>query len=209
MNSKLRYYFFIGLFSILPIGMTLWFMNWILKVFAGPAQSILNTFLPNIGWFLSIKPYASWFFGFLLTFLFVLLCGFIINGVFGKFIFLKIEDLISKIPIANTLYQTIKGITDSISNANKQAFRKVVLIEYPRKGIWTLALVTGGSKNINGKLFYHLYLPTTPNPTSGFMLYIPIEDVIETEMNSEEAIKIIISGGAMSPEINDINISKS
>ena len=209
MNSKLRYYFFIGLFSILPIGMTLWFMNWILKVFAGPAQSILNTFLPNAEWFLYIKPYASWFFGFLLTFIFVLLCGFIINGVFGKFLFLKIENLISRIPIANTLYQTIKGITDSISNANKQAFRKVVLIEYPRKRIWTIALVTGGSKNINGKLFYHLYLPTTPNPTSGFMLYIPIEDVIETEMNSEEAIKIIISGGAMSPEINDININKN
>ena len=117
----------------------------------------------------------------------------------------KIEQVIARIPIANTLYQTIKSVIESISNAKNQAFSKVVLIEYPKKDIWTLALVTGSSKNKSGKEFYHLFLPTSPNPTSGYMLYIPIDKVIETDMHSEEAIKIIISGGALSPDTNEIN----
>ena len=79
------------------------------------------------------------------------------------------------------------------------------MLEYPRKGIWTLALVTGESENNSGKKFYHLFLPTSPNPTSGYMLYIAAEDVKETDMSSEEAIKIIISGGALSSSKNNID----
>ena len=79
------------------------------------------------------------------------------------------------------------------------------MLEYPRKGIWTLALVTGESKNKSGENFYHLFLPTSPNPTSGYMLYIPVLDTKETDMSSEEAIKIIISGGALSPKENEID----
>ena len=90
-------------------------------------------------------------------------------------------------------------------NSQNDAFQKVVMLEYPRKGIWTLALVTGESKNKDGKKFYHLFLPTSPNPTSGYMLYIATSDVKETDMSSEEAIKIIISGGALSPKDNEIN----
>ena len=78
---------------------------------------------------------------------------------------------------------------------------KVVLIEYPRKGIWTLALVTGESCNKEGINFYHLFLPTSPNPTSGYMLYISKDDVIEIDMKAEEAIKIIVSGGSISPKL--------
>ena len=79
------------------------------------------------------------------------------------------------------------------------------MLEYPRKGIWTLALVTGESTNSTGKKFYHLFLPTSPNPTSGYMLYIAASDVKETDMSSEEAIKIIISGGALSSDKNLID----
>ena len=114
------------------------------------------------------------------------------------------EDIISRIPLVNSLYQTIKGLTESISNSSKQAFSKVVLIEYPRKGIWTLALVTGDSVNDQNEEFYHLFLPTSPNPTSGYMLYISKNDVIEIDMSAEEAIKIIVSGGAISPNTNQI-----
>ena len=136
--------------------------------------------------------------------IFVLVSGYIISSVFGKFLFSKMEDIISRIPLVNSLYQTIKGLTESISSSSKQAFSKVVLIEYPRKGIWTLALVTGDSVNNKNQEFYHLFLPTSPNPTSGYMLYISKDDVIEIDMSAEEAIKIIVSGGAISPKTNQI-----
>ena len=202
MSKNFRYYFFIGLFSILPIAATLWLIRFILTFFAGPAQSVINKILP---FEIPGQEVISWIVGFIMTLIFVLLCGYIISSVFGKFLFTKMEDVISRIPLVNSLYQTIKGLTESISNSSKQAFSKVVLIEYPKEDIWTIALVTGNSKNKSGKEFYHLFLPTSPNPTSGYMLYVPTDKVIETDMHSEEAIKIIISGGALSPDTNEIN----
>jgi len=195
---NLRYYFFVGLFSIIPIGVIFFLIKWILELFISPAQSIISKIV-----FIRHESFI-WIIAFVLTVSFILFCGYLISSVFGRFLFLEIEKIISQIPVVNTLYQTVKSITDSISNKNKQAFSKVVLIQYPRKGIWTIALVTGQSENEDGKKFYHLYLPTTPNPTSGFMLYVPMEDAIETDMGSEEAIKIIISGGTLSPDKNQI-----
>jgi len=200
-NNNFKYYFFIGLFSILPIAATLWLIRVILTFFAGPAQSIINQILP---FDFPGQQAISWIIGFALTILFVLVSGYIISSVFGKFLFSKMEDIISRIPLVNSLYQTIKGLTESISSSSKQAFSKVVLIEYPRKGIWTLALVTGDSVNDQNQEFYHLFLPTSPNPTSGYMLYISKDDVIEIDMSAEEAIKIIVSGGAISPKTNQI-----
>jgi len=201
MNKNFRYYFLIGLFSILPIAATLWMIKFILTFFSGPAQSIINKILPEIPFSSNI----SWVVGFLLTIVFVLLCGYIVSSVFGKILFKKIESIISYIPIVNSLYVTIKGITDSISSSKKQAFSKVVVLEYPKRDIWTLALVTGESKNQDGLEFYHLFLPTSPNPTSGYMLYIEKDKAIETDLSTDEAIKIIVSRGAISPDVNQIN----
>ena len=201
MNKKFRYYFLIGLFSILPIAATLWLMRVILTFFAGPAKSIIGNILPSV---VPGQEFISWVVGFIMTIIFVLSSGYIISSVFGKILFSKIESIIARIPIVNSLYQTIKGLTESISSSSKQAFSKVVLIQYPRKDIWTLALVTGESVNEKGVNFYHLFLPTSPNPTSGYMLYISKDDVTEVDMSTEEAIKIIVSGGAISPDKNQI-----
>jgi len=199
-NKNFRYYFLIGLFSILPIAATIWLIKVILTFFSGPAQSVFNQFLPDI----PFSSNLSWIIGFLFTISFVLLAGYIVSSVFGKILLKKIEDIISYIPIVNSLYITIKGITDSISSSKKQAFSKVVLIEYPKNDIWTLALVTGESENEQGFKYYHLFLPTSPNPTSGFMLYIEKQKTLETNLNADEAIKIIVSGGAISPQKNQI-----
>tara|TARA_A100001011_G_scaffold313277_2_gene331077 strand:- start:1497 stop:2102 length:606 start_codon:yes stop_codon:yes gene_type:complete len=201
MNKKFKYYILVGFFSILPIGATIWVLKWLLTLLVGPAQSITKILLPST----LLQPYASWVFGFILTITFVFIFGYIVSSFLGKLLFSKIENLIEQIPIANTLYKTIKSVIDSISNSQHNAFQKVVMLEYPRKGIWTLALVTGESENNSGKKFYHLFLPTSPNPTSGYMLYIAAEDVKETDMSSEEAIKIIISGGALSSSKNNID----
>lgn len=205
MNNKFKYYMFIGFFSIFPIGATVWLLKWLLTVLVGPAQSITKILLPSSALFNATQPYASWVIGFILTISFVFTFGFLVSSFLGRILFSKIEQVIAQIPIANTLYKTIKSVIESISNSQNDAFQKVVMLEYPRKSIWTLALVTGESTNKEGKKFYHLFLPTSPNPTSGYMLYIATSDVKETDMSSEEAIKIIISGGALSPKENEID----
>ncbi len=205
MNNKFKYYMFIGFFSIFPIGATVWLLKWLLTVLVGPAQSITKILLPSSTLFNATQPYASWVIGFILTISFVFTFGFLVSSFLGRILFSKIEQVIAQIPIANTLYKTIKSVIESISNSQNDAFQKVVMLEYPRKSIWTLALVTGESTNKEGKKFYHLFLPTSPNPTSGYMLYIATSDVKETDMSSEEAIKIIISGGALSPKENEID----
>ena len=204
--GKAKYYFVIGIFSIIPFAVTIWLINWTLKLFASPIQPVVEYLLPNVESFLPIQPYISFLASLILTTICVILCGFLVSSVFGKLFFSKIETRIAQIPMVNTLYQTIKGITDSFSNSKKKSFSKVVLIEYPKENIWTIALVTGESKNKKGKEFYHLFLPSTPNPTTGYMLYTPVDKVITTSLNPEDAIKIIMSGGTMSPDQNEITI---
>ena len=114
------------------------------------------------------------------------------------------DRLVLKIPVAKTIYKTIKQLTNSIADTQANAFEKVVSIEYPKKGIWTIAMVTGQSVDKNNNAYYHLFLPTTPNPTSGFMLIVKKSDVIESKMNVEEGLKTIISGGMVAPEVNDL-----
>ena len=121
--------------------------------------------------------------------------------------YIWIEGLLSRIPVVNAVYRTIKQITTSISEPDRQAFKKVVIIEYPRKEIWTITMVTGESINNKGEKFNHIFVPTTPNPTSGFMLYIPQKDAQETDMTNEEGLKIIISGGMLAPKKNHLQFN--
>ena len=133
--------------------------------------------------------------------------GLLISNVFGKQIYAWFEKILSRIPFVNTVYRTIKQITSHLSAPDRQAFKKVVFIEYPRKGIWTISMVTGESNNKNGELYYHIFVPTTPNPTSGYLLYLPQKDTRQTDMSIEEGMKIIISGGMLAPKTNILDSS--
>ena len=119
-------------------------------------------------------------------------------------IYRKLEQFLSKIPIVSYVYSTIKKITDSISGNNKQAFKKVVYLEYPKKDLWSLGMVTGESKNSNGKKFYHVIILTTPNPTSGYLIFVDQSKVIDSSLTVEEGLKTIISGGILAREKNQI-----
>ena len=145
--------------------------------------------------------------GFILTILFIYIIGILVSNVLGKRVYLWLEAILSRIPIVNAVYRTIKQITTSISAPERQAFKKVVFIEYPRKGIWTLTMVTGESTNKQGEKFYHIFVPTTPNPTSGYMLYIPQKDTQKTDLSIEEGLKIIISGGMLAPNKNQLELN--
>ena len=141
----------------------------------------------------------------MLTVVSIYVIGMVISNVIGKKLYSLFESLLSKIPFVNYIYRTIKQITETFGGSQRDAFKKVVYIEYPRREIWTIAMVTGDSKDKSGVEYYQIFLPTTPNPTSGFMLYVKKTDVNETNLSIDEGLKIIISGGMLAPEINDIN----
>ena len=122
----------------------------------------------------------------------------------GRKIFQLGEKIVTKVPIVNTVYSTFKQITETFTKGTTEAFDGAVYIQYPRVGLWTMAFISGESKSIDGIAYYHLFVPTTPNPTSGFFLMIPQKDTIPTGMSVEEGLKTIISGGLLAPEENPL-----
>ena len=198
-NKTNKRYLLTGLFSIIPIASTFWIIIKLFQFFSDPGAGILNIFFND-----KVPSYIPEIAGFILTLLLIYFIGILVSNVLGKRIYNSLEKILSQIPFVNTIYKTVKQIIQAISNPNKQAFKKVIYIEYPRKGIWTMSMVTGESVNKKGEDFYHVFVPTTPNPTSGYMLYVLKSDTQDTNISIEEGIKIIISGGMLAPNKNNI-----
>ena len=200
MRSRISNNILAGILSLIPIYVTFWILKNLFILFSYPGAKIINniigknkiTYLPEIS-------------GFFLTVIFLFFIGLFVKNLLGKQIINYFERILHRIPIVSMIYKTIKQITSNLGDPNKQSFKKVVIIQYPRKGLWTLAMVTGESVDGNGNPYYHIFVPTTPNPTSGFMLYTLKEDVIDCNINVEEGLKIIISGGMIAPDKNHIN----
>ncbi len=201
----MRRNFVTGLLALLPAVITWFILLYLYDIFTSPGSYIVtNLYFIIYGENYEVNNLIVQFISFLITLIFIYLFGFLTNKFIGKRVMLWFDKLISKIPVAKSIYKTIKQLTNSIADSNANAFQKVVLIEYPKKNIWTIAMVTGESKDNDKEDYYHLFLPTTPNPTSGFMLIINKKNVIESKMSVEEGLRTIISGGMVSPEINDI-----
>ena len=195
-----KYYLITGLLSILPIALTYWIIIKLFQFFSNPGAKIVAIIFKD-----HVPQYIPELAGFLLTISFIYCTGLLISNVLGNKIYGLFEKVLSRIPFVNTIYRTIKQITSHLSGPDREAFKKVVFIEYPRKGIWTLSMVTGESQNQHGELYYHIFIPTTPNPTSGYLLYIPQKDTQQTDMSIEEGMKIIISGGMLAPKSNPLD----
>ena len=201
-------YIFTGIMSIIPLTITYWIIQYLFIFFSVPGKKIINIFydtesIKNI-YFYQISIILEYLAGFILTILFLYFLGIIISNVLGKKLYLYFEDILNKIPFVSKVYKTVKNITDTISNQNNNSFQKVVIIQYPRKGLWTYAMVTGELKNSDSIEFYNLFVPTTPNPTSGYLIIVKKENVIETDISVDDGLSIIISGGMVSPESIDI-----
>ena len=206
LNKGTKHYLITGLLSILPIALTYWIITKLFQFFSNPGAKLVAIIFKN-----HVPKYIPEIAGFILTLLFIYITGLLISNVIGKQIYLWFENILSRIPFVNSVYKTIKQITSNISGPDRQAFKQVVFIEYPRKDIWTLTMVTGESRNKSGELYYHVFVPTTPNPTSGYLLYIREKDTRQTNISIEEGMKIIISGGMLAPKTNelDTNVSKT
>ena len=192
--TKLKNYLITGIISIIPIYLTYWIIENLFNFFSGPGKRIIEIFFDVEFQFLTQLV------GFLLTLSFLILLGLIVKNVFGKKIYNYFELLLSNIPIINRIYKTIKSVTDTLASSKEQTFTKVVMIEYPKKNLWTLAMVTSESVDSKGNQYYNLFVPTTPNPTSGYLIICRKEDTVDAGVTVEEGLSIIISGGMLGPK---------
>ena len=195
MFQSIKRRIFAGLIAIVPIAVTFWILKFLfifLDGFAAPLLKQVDIEIPGLG--------------IILTLLFIFILGLLITNVLGKTIFSWGEKILDKLPFVNTIYNTIKQITSAFSSSTVKSFEQVVFIQYPRKGLWTMCFVTNQSKNENGESFYHVFVPTTPNPTSGVFIIVPQKDAIHPDISVEDGLKAIISGGILD---SGISLSKN
>tara|TARA_B100000900_G_scaffold56443_1_gene42200 strand:+ start:407 stop:1039 length:633 start_codon:yes stop_codon:yes gene_type:complete len=204
-NKKNRF-FLKGIAFILPVFLTCWILYSIMIFMSNlvPSWIVLSLISLIDIQSESAENIVTTVLGFILTLLLIQLSGMVFS-VIGKKFFDKIEDrFLFKIPIFSSIYKTIKQIVDTVSNPDKNSFKKVVMVEFPRKGVWTIGFVTGESVDKNNNEYYHVIVPTTPNPTSAYLLFVLKEDVKGTDLTIDEGIKTIISGGVLSSNKNYI-----
>tara|TARA_E500000178_G_scaffold342716_1_gene388339 strand:- start:332 stop:946 length:615 start_codon:yes stop_codon:yes gene_type:complete len=189
----LRNYFITGVVVLIPIGFTLYLSKILISVSSKIIPQNIN---PN-----SYLPYAIPGVEILISILFITIVGGLSLSFLGKRILKLIDDLFKKIPFLRTIYTAILQMTESFSNKDNDK-KSVVLIEYPRKNVWAVGFATkenkGEMSNKTNQKLINVFVPTTPNPTSGFLLMFPIEDVIYLDMTFEEASKFIVSAGTSS-----------
>jgi len=190
---KLKTVFTTGLLTILPLAVTIYVFylvfNFLDNLLGDMIKTLFNYRVPGIGFAAGI--------------LLILLIGFIASNIIGSRLINFSDSLLQRLPLAKGIYTSAKQIIDAFTVQGKNAFQKVVLIEYPRKGLFVLGFVTGSSKGeiqekTHGETL-NIFIPTTPNPTSGMLILAPRHEVIELDMTVEQGMKVIISGGLFSP----------
>ena len=195
LTLRLRNYFFTGVVVLIPIGFTLYLSKFLINVSTKLIPSGLN---PN-----SYLQYSIPGLEIFLTIVFITIIGGLSLSFIGKKFLQIIDDLFKRIPILRTIYSAIVQMTESFTNQDSNK-KSVVLIEYPRKGSWAVGFATkenqGEIKNKTNKNLINVFVPTTPNPTSGFLIMFPKDEIIYLDMNFEEASKFIVSAGTSNPK---------
>ena len=194
--SRIRTYFLTGVVVLIPIGITIYLTVLIMSVSPSliPASINPNKYLPfNI-------PGLE----FLIAFIIITFVGMVSLTFIGKTLLNFGQRILNKIPILRTIYNGLGQLTKNFTSSNNKS-KKIVLLEYPRKGVWSVGFATGNNKGeiLNkvgrGKKLINVFVPTTPNPTSGFLLMVPKKDLIFLDMNFEDASKFIMSAGSINP----------
>lgn len=197
----MRKYFVTGLLVLVPLVITLWVLSMIVgtldqSLFLLPPEwrpeFLIGFRLPGVGT--------------ILTLAIIFLTGLVTRNIIGNRLLMLWELLLQRIPVVNSIYSSVKQVSDTLLSSSGNAFRKALLVQYPHAGCWTIAFQTGIP---SGDVAQHLqgehvsvYVPTTPNPTSGFFLIFPRQDTIELEMSVDEALKYIVSMGVVAPPVH-------
>lgn len=195
----MRKYFITGLLILVPLAITLWVLNLIVGTMDQSLLLLPERWRPE-----AVFGFAIPGLGTILTLLIIFLTGLATRNFIGNRVVSLWESVLRRIPVFNTIYSSVKQVSDTLFSSSGNAFRKALLVQYPREGSWTIAFMTGvpGGDVRNYLIgdYVSVYVPTTPNPTSGFFLMVPRADVIELDMNVDEALKYIVSMGVVTPE---------
>jgi uncharacterized membrane protein len=191
--TRLRRYFFVGLIVIAPVGLTIFVLRWIFEtldaILGRPLQAAIGLRVPGLG--------------FVLLGLVVLSVGWIVHKTVGRRILDTWNQTMVRFPVAGRLYNAASQIVQSLASDRSRIFKRTVLVPYPTDGLWAVGFVTNEQAPVMSRLVgvpcINVFVPTTPNPTSGFLLVIPRDRVIEANISIEEAMKFVISAGALSP----------
>jgi uncharacterized membrane protein len=189
-GRKLRDQFIAGLLVVVPLGATIlilvWVFNSIDHILAPVVQAVFHRHVPGVG--------------FAVTILLIYLAGLFATNVIGGTILRFFNRQLNKVPIFKVLYSSIRQILEAFASPEKTGFLHVVLVEFPRQGMWELGFVTNEMENENGENILNVLIPTSPTPTSGFLQIVKEKDVIRTKISVEEGLKMVVSGGTMTPD---------
>ncbi|WP_246476126.1 DUF502 domain-containing protein [Roseibium litorale] len=204
--TRLRNYFLTGLVIAGPIGITLWltwtFIHWV--------DSWVKPVLPTAYSPETYLPFSVPGLGLIVAVMVLTLLGFLAANFLGRSLLSFGESLVNRMPLVRNLYSGLKQIFETVLDERGNSFKKAALIEYPRKGLWAVVFISTETRGeIARKLegtaeTVAVFLPTTPNPTSGFLLFVPKDEIIELNMSVEDAAKLIISAGLVNPELPEI-----
>tara|TARA_E500000178_G_C16760595_1_gene634631 strand:- start:156 stop:800 length:645 start_codon:yes stop_codon:yes gene_type:complete len=201
---KLRSYLFTGILITAPVVITFWIVVTLVKVFDKIVKPFIpHQFNPNL-----YLPYEIPGIGLIALITFLIIIGFLTANFFGRWLLNKTEIIFQNIPFFKVFYKTIKQVLETVLSNQSSAFRKVVLVEYPRKDVWVIGFTTGEStgevkKKIRSKLI-NVFIPTTPNPTSGFLLFVPEKDLKYLNIRIDDAIKTVVSAGIVSAKSHPV-----
>lgn len=207
MSHRFKKYFFSGLAVFLPIVLTVYVSIWILNF----AESLFGRYLRPF--FLEHYDFYFWGLGIVVLVVMVLMSGFLITNYFGRAAHRMGEKILLGLPLAGSIYPAFKEITKFLFREQDGRLQQVVLIEWPRKGVYSVGFLTNESApQINalaGKRMCNVLIPSVPNPLTGFVAIVPEDEIIPLKTSVEEAVKIIVSGGVVNPVIADASVEKT
>ena len=194
--SKLRNYFITGVLVLIPIGVTVYLTLFFIKIFSKILPQEIN---PN-----NYLPYSIPGLEIIISIIVITVIGWLSLSFLGKKLVKLVNDIFKKIPFLRTVYSAIGQMTQSFAQSRKSKKKRVVLVEYPRKGSWAVGFATqentGEISSKTNKNLINVFVPTTPNPTSGFLLMFPKDEIIYLDMSFEDASKFIVSAGTSNPK---------
>ena len=207
MLRSVRTAFITGLLILLPLGVTVFIVNIALDRVGNPASELFFNFIDQNIRELPTVEIPLQLLSLIIVFLIITALGYFSRIFIGQLLLKFFERILTRLPLISQVYNTVKQLVDTFSQQKKAVFQKVVMIEYPRKGIYAIGFLTNQAKgevqSLSGENLVNVFVPTTPNPTSGFLLMIPEKEVIPMQMSVGDGMKTIISGGAVTPPFED------